>query len=114
MSAITFRVRGDVVVLEPATRTDLSDDQGLRPLVRQHADDGFKKYVLNLHRVPYIDSTGIGGLARTAITVAQRGGRLKICAVSQRVRDLMEVTKLTPIFELYAAEDDAVGSFKDR
>jgi len=114
VTAITFHVRGDVVVLEPATRTDLSDDQGLRPLVRQHADDGFKKYVLNLQRVPYIDSTGIGGLARTAITVAQRGGHLRLCGVSQRVRDLMDVTKLTPVFELFASEDDAVRSFSDR
>ncbi|SRR5258708_38382337 len=112
LSAITYRVHDDVVILDPRSRMCLSDDDGLQPLVRTLLEDGFSKFILNLDRVQYIDSTGLGGIARVNMTVTQRGGPpLKLVNVGKRVRDLLRITRLAPAFDVFESEEEAVRSF---
>src|ERR1043166_10287 len=76
---ITVNIRDGIVIVDPSDRKNLCDtEDGLPQLVRSLADEGFRKFVLNLRRVPYIDSTGLGCIARAALTVAHRDGQLKL------------------------------------
>jgi anti-sigma B factor antagonist len=68
--------------------------------------------VMNLHEVNYIDSGGLGTLVSLYTTARNAGGTLKLASLSQRVGDLLQVTKLFTIFEVFATEEEAARSFK--
>ncbi|HMD34786.1 MAG TPA: STAS domain-containing protein [Vicinamibacterales bacterium] len=85
--------------------------EGLYPLVRRLADQGHRKFLLDLRSVTYIDSTGLGAIARATITISQRDGQLRLCNIARRVRDLMDAAKLTPVFQVYGTVDEALHAF---
>jgi len=70
------------------------------------------KVVLNLHEVNYIDSGGLGTLVSLYTTARNAGGAVKLARLSQRVGDLLQVTKLLTIFEVFDDEEVAAQSFK--
>jgi anti-sigma B factor antagonist len=70
------------------------------------------KVVLNLHEVNYIDSGGLGTLVSLYTTARSAGGAVKLARLSQRVGDLLQVTKLLTIFEVFDDEEVAAQSFK--
>jgi anti-sigma B factor antagonist len=70
------------------------------------------KVVLNLREITYIDSGGLGTLVSLYTTARNAGGALKLARLSQRVDDLLQVTKLVTIFEVFEDEQSAVQSFK--
>ena len=71
------------------------------------------KVVLNLREVNYIDSGGLGTLVSLYTTARNAGGAVKLARLSQRVGDLLQVTKLLTIFEVFDDEEVAARSFKD-
>ncbi len=109
--SIIYRIRDDIVILDPNSRECLSDDDGLQPVVRTLSEHGHTKFLLDLRQIPYIDSTCLGGLARTSLTITQRGGQLKLVNVAKRVRDLLRITRLAPAFEVFDSEEEAIRSF---
>jgi anti-sigma B factor antagonist len=70
-----------------------------------------QRVILNLAGVPYIDSTGLGTLVMAANAVSSRGGALKLLNLNRRNMELMVITKLTTVFEVFTDETDAVNSF---
>lgn len=72
---------------------------------------GNPKIVLNLRDVTYIDSGGLGTLVSLYTTARNAGGALKLASLNQRVDDLLQVTKLVTIFEVFGDEQAAVNSF---
>jgi anti-sigma B factor antagonist len=70
------------------------------------------KVVLNLREVNYIDSGGLGTLVSLYTTARNAGGAVKLARLSQRVGDLLQVTKLLTIFEVFDDEEVAAQSFK--
>jgi anti-sigma B factor antagonist len=68
--------------------------------------------VLNLGGVNYIDSGGLGTLVALYTTARNAGGGIKLAALTQRIGDLLQVTKLVTIFEVYDTVDEAVKSFR--
>ena len=69
------------------------------------------KVVLNLHEVNYIDSGGLGTLVSIFTTARNAGGAIKLASLSQRVGDLLQLTKLVTIFEVFDNEEAAARSF---
>ena len=69
------------------------------------------KLVLNLSGINYIDSGGLGTLVALYTTARTRGGAIKLANLTQRVGDLLQVTKLVTIFDVYDNEQKAVESF---
>jgi anti-sigma B factor antagonist len=67
--------------------------------------------VLNLSGISYIDSGGLGTLVALYTTAQNAGGSLKLANLTQRVDDLLQVTKLLTVFEVYDSEDKALASF---
>jgi len=86
---------------------DVEIKQAVDNLLRQ----GEKNIVLNLARVPYIDSAGLGEIIRCFTAIRKSGGNLKFLAPNERVIDLLTITKLVNVFDWYNDESSAVGSF---
>jgi anti-sigma B factor antagonist len=111
MQAVT-RTVGDVVVLDISGRITLGEGNvALREIVRGLSDKGHKSVVMNLSAVQYVDSSGIGELVKAHTTLRNQGGQLKLTNLSKRVQDLLQVTHLHSVFEIYSDEQKATASF---
>lgn len=113
MSAtINTRQNGDVCVLDVSGRITLGEGSiVVREAVKKLVADGTKKIVLNLGNVTYIDSSGIGELVSAFTSVSNNGGSLKLLNLTKRVQDLLQITKLYTVFEVFDDEAAAVASF---
>lgn len=109
---LTVRQVGDVVVVDAVGRLTLGEGSStFRDTLRDLVAKGNKKIVLNLGEVSYIDSSGIGELVSAFTTVTNQGGRFKLLSLTKRVQDLLQITKLYTVFEVFDDEAAAVGSF---
>jgi anti-sigma B factor antagonist len=112
--ALTIETRevAHVTILDIQGRIVLGDEIGqLREAVRSLVADGKKKIVLNLAEVDYIDSSGVGELVGCFTTVRNAGGELKLLNLTQKVHDVLHVTKLYTVFDIRDDEFTAVKSF---
>jgi len=105
---------GDVTVLEVSGRITLGEGNVmLREIVRDLADKNNKRIVLNLSEVSYIDSSGMGELVKTHTTIRNKGGELKLANLNKRVHDLLQMTRLSSVFDIQKDEASAIASFGD-
>src|SRR5579864_7852141 len=112
--SVTFKIRqvGDVTVMDISGRIVLGEaSSSLRDALRDLVTHGDKKILLNLGDVSYIDSSGVGELVAGFTTVTNRGGQLKLLNLTKRVQDLLQITKLYTVFEVYDNEAHAIRSF---
>jgi anti-sigma B factor antagonist len=109
---ISERAVGDVIVLDLKGKVTLGEgDELLKDKVNSLVNQGYRKIILNLADVPYIDSAGLGEIVRTYTTVSRQGGSLKLLNLTKRITDLLSITKLLTVFETFDSESDAVRSF---
>ncbi len=109
---ITERAAGDVTVLDLDGRIVLGEgDETLRNKVRAVVAAGSRKVLLNLGRVSYVDSAGLGELVRCHTRLAREGGEIKLLNLTERMRDLLQITKLVTVFETHESEEEALASF---
>ena len=109
---LTTRKVGDVTVIDAAGRITLGEGAStFRDSIRDLANKGEKKLLVNLSDVSYIDSSGIGEMVSGFTTVTNHGGQLKLLGLSKRVKDLLQITKLYTVFEVFEDEPSAVRSF---
>ena len=80
----------------------------LRSTVRRFADDGGRKFILNLAEVSFIDSSGIGELITTFTSLRARQGDVKLLNLTKMAKDLLQMTKLLTVFDTYYDEAKAV------
>jgi len=83
----------------------------LREVVTNLLERGNKRILLNFRKVRYIDSSGLGELVKTHLTVQRQGGQLKMSNLDQRLLNLLKATSLYKVFDVYEDEDSAVQSF---
>src|ERR1039458_289520 len=103
----------DIIVLDVSGRITLGEGNViLREIVRDLADKGTKKVVLNLYEVNYMDSSGVGELVKTHTTFRNKGGQLKLANLNKRVHDLLEMTRLSAFFDIHKDEASALKSFR--
>ena len=111
---IVKRGVGDVVIMDLHGRMVVGEgDRALREAVNTLAESGSAKILLNLADVSYIDSAVLSEIVRTYTTVSREGGKLKLLGLPPKIRDLLTITKLSGVFEIYESEDEAVRSFLD-
>jgi anti-sigma B factor antagonist len=109
---IVERRIGDVTILQLIGRLELEDgDTTLRDAIDALVGAGHVKLVLDMREVTRLDSAGIGMLVSKFLTVRRNGGGLKILHPTARTDHLMEITKLTTVFDIFDDEDAAVRSF---
>jgi anti-sigma B factor antagonist len=109
----TYRDAGPVTVVELSGRITLGDGSALlRKTLRDLLDQKRTRILLNLADVDYIDSSGIGELVSGYTSVTGRGGELKLLSLTKRVHDLLQITRLFTVFDVYSDEHVAVRSFR--
>jgi len=110
---ITDRVVDNVAVLELEGRIVLGEESNaMRERVKQLLAQNKKKIVLNMANVTYIDSAGLGTLVASFHSARTQGATLKLANLGQKFREVLQVTKLLTVFEVYDGEAAAVASFK--
>jgi anti-sigma B factor antagonist len=103
---------GDVTVIDAAGRITLGEGSSVfRDTIKQLVVSGQKKILLNLAEVSYIDSSGIGELVSGFTTVSNAGGSLKLLKLTNRIQELLQITKLYTIFEVFDDEAKGLASF---
>jgi anti-anti-sigma factor len=102
-----------VTVVDITGRIVLGEEsQTLRESLKTLAANGQKKVLLNLGGVTYIDSSGLGALVAGFTTITGQQGQLKLVNLTNKVHDLLQITKLLTVFEVFTDEATAIQSFK--
>lgn len=115
MSSLTIRerqVRGVVIVDMEGKVTLGETNRQLHEAIRQLTAEGKKHVLLNLKNVTFIDSSGLGEIVAGFTTLRTNGGSLKLINMPKRITDLMTITKLYTVFDIFENEADGVDSFE--
>lgn len=109
---ISARQREGVTILEPKGKITIGvGDVALRDAIHEALAAGAQKLLINLGDVTTIDSSGVGELVSSYTTVTNRGGRLKLADLPPKVADILQITQLITVFDVYEDEDEALRSF---
>jgi anti-anti-sigma factor len=107
------RQRDGVTILDLKGKITIgSGDLELRNAVHDAVNGGAKNILVNLSEVTTIDSSGVGELVSSYTTVTNRGARLRLVSLPAKVQDVLTVTQLITVFDVYDTEDEAVRSFQ--
>ncbi|HEU4934194.1 MAG TPA: STAS domain-containing protein, partial [Pyrinomonadaceae bacterium] len=110
---INERQAGDVTVLDMSGKITIGEGSvALRTAIRRLLEEGKKRILLNLAGVSYVDSSGIGELVSSYTAINKEGGQLKLLNLTQKIQDLLTITKLLTVFDTYESEAEALNSFK--
>ena len=112
--SVTINVReaGNATIVEVAGRVTLgAAGPSIQDTIRELVDGQHTNIIIDLGGNTYLDSSGLGQLVASAATVASRGGAIKLLNLTERIYDLMLLTKLCTVFAIYADEATAVMSF---
>jgi anti-sigma B factor antagonist len=102
----------DIIIIDLSGQLTMGEaSAALRAEVLDAAGHGFRKILLNLGDISYIDSAGLGELTSAYTSVKNRDGALKLLNLTKRVHDLMQITKLYTVFDVYDDEKKAIASF---
>ncbi len=105
----TIRQDSGVTIVELQGKITIgSGDEQLRDIVHGLLDAGNKKILLNCSKVTFIDSTGIGELVATYTKAKNRQGTLALLNLTARIQELMEITQLMTVFDVYDNEAEAI------
>lgn len=110
---ISERQAGDVTILDLNGKITLGEGSvALRTTIRRLLGEGKKKILLNLGKVGYVDSSGIGELVSSFTAVNKEDGTLKLLNLTEKIQDLLAITKLLTVFDTFDSEEDALKSFE--
>lgn len=113
--AFTVKTRkaDGVVIVDMNGRLMVGEAQlNLRETIRRFIADGNSNFVLNLSEVSQIDSAGLGELVTTYTSVRNRDGKVALLGLSNRIKGLLQITKLLTVFDSFDDESSAVASVK--
>jgi anti-sigma B factor antagonist len=106
------RQSGDVTILDLNGRITIgSGEEALRNAMQEIINNGTKKILINMSGVTMIDSSGIGELVSAYTTATGRGAKLKLANLPAKVSDILTITQLITVFDVYDSESEAVQSF---
>lgn len=109
---VNARHRDGVTILELKGKITIGvGDVQLREAVADALEAGATNILLDLGGVSTVDSSGVGELVSTYTTVTNRGGKLKIVNLPSKVADVLQITQLITVFEVFDNEDEAIASF---
>lgn len=109
------RVENDVAILEPAGKImGGSDATLLHEKLHEHLDKGVKRVIIDLSRVDWVNSTGLGILISGLTTMRNNDGELKLANVTEKIQSLLIITKLVTVFESHDTVEEALSSFAQK
>jgi anti-sigma B factor antagonist len=107
------RHSGDVTVVDLEGRLDAVSAPETRAELHELVERGYRKLVLNLREIGFIDSAGLGSLVSCLRRCAAEGGDLRLAEVPAFCRSIFQLTRLTRVFDVTQTEGEAVASFAD-
>jgi anti-sigma B factor antagonist len=103
---------GDVIIIDVEGKVLLGEgDVEIKKAVDDFLKLGHKKILLNLSKVPYLDSAGLGEIIRCFTALRKNGGDFKLLSPNKRIMDLLSITKLLDVFDCFDNESSAIISF---
>ena len=109
---ISERQAGDVTILDMSGKVTIGEGSvALRNTIRKLLGEGKKNILMNLGQVGYVDSSGIGELVSSFTAVNKESGSLKLLNLTQKIQDLLAITKLLTVFDVFEDEGEALASF---
>lgn len=106
------REREGIVILDMKGRVTLGQEAStLRDMVERLDTQDKNRLILNMAQVDYVDSSGLGTLVMVSSNLKKRGGAVKLLNLNRRNVELLVMTKLATIFEIFSDEQDAINSF---
>jgi anti-sigma B factor antagonist len=114
MSLIVKTRRVDtIVILDLSGKLTIGEPvMQLRDSLRAQVAGGDSKFIVNLGEVSYVDSSGLGELVSSYTTVRNKGGDVKLLKLTAKIKDLLQMTKLLTVFDVYDDEAKAIASLK--
>lgn len=103
---------GDIFVIEISGEVDIYNCGELKQLFSKKIENGGRKFIINMDKLTYIDSSGIGTLIFMKTTVSKFKGEMVIINVKDSVKKIFDLTKLTTFFKIMEDEQQGVEYFK--
>jgi anti-sigma B factor antagonist len=111
--SIKIREAGAVVLMDVSGRLTSLETEALRDSISRVLLEGRKVIVLNLGGLQYLDSSGVGELARAYVTVVKQSGQMKVIGLSSRIEEVLKITQLYQVFPEFPDEEAALKSFPE-
>ena len=109
---LSTRKMANVIIIDVDGKIVLGEgDVEIKKTVDNFLERGNKNFLLNLAKVPYLDSAGLGEIIRCFTALRRSGGNFKLLSPNRRIVDLLTITKLLDVFDTYDSESAAVASF---
>ena len=108
---ISQKRHGDIVILVIIGEIDLYNAPEIKDIINKLIEERIYNVIIDLEKVSYIDSSGIGALISSLSNLKKYQGGLKIINVYASVKKVFELTKLTSFFEIYDSEEEAISAF---
>lgn len=109
---INERKVGDITILDLKGRVRIGGNTvALHKSIRCLIQEGKRLILLNLAGVTYIDSSGLGELISSQVSALNKGGEIKLVYLTETLRELLSMTKLLEVFNVYQSESEALVSF---
>ncbi len=109
---LATRKSANVIIIDVDGKIVLGDgDVEIKKTVDQFLSRGSKNFILNLARVPYLDSAGLGEIIRCFTALRKNGGNFKLLSPNRRIIDLLTITKLLDVFDTFDSEAAALASY---
>jgi anti-sigma B factor antagonist len=109
----TVRQVGQVSVVKVSGKLTSFESGALRSSITKLLKEGRKQILLNLSGLTYLDSSGIGELVQTYMSVIKGGGEMKVVGLSDKVEEILKITQLYQVFQEFQDEQAALRSFPD-
>jgi anti-sigma B factor antagonist len=109
----TIRQVGQISIVEVTGKLTSLESGALRNSIAQLLKEGRKQILLNLSGLVYLDSSGIGDLVHTYMSVIKRGGEMKVVGLTDKVEEILKITKLYQVFPEFQDERSALQSFPE-
>jgi anti-sigma B factor antagonist len=108
---IQAREKEGIKILDVSGKLTVGGASDLREKVNEQLAAGSLQQILNLKEVEYIDSTGLGTMVICFMSVQKAGGALKLCHLNRRNLELVLLTKLSTVFQIFNEEQEAINAF---
>ena len=107
---VSKRQIGNIAFIDVSGRIVAGELMPLRETIRELLARGEDNIILNLQKVPYIDSAGIGELVTALVGARRQGGCLRLLSLTPKVREVLDITKLLTVFQVFENEAEALDS----
>ena len=109
---LTQRNHQGIIIICPEGKITLGDgDQELREAVRTALEQGARMIVINLTKISYLDSSGVGELVGCYTSIKNKGGEMRICGMNARIINLITMTSLHSVFDVKDTEEESLTGF---